>query len=263
MYTKKGYPEEGEFIICTIIKVLPHSVFATLDEYDKKEGMIHTSEMDRRWVRNMKVYLKIGRQLVCKVMDVDKERNQINLSIRRVGEGQRRSKMQKWKNEKRGDDLLQFFAKKNKIKIEEIYKKFDENIISNYDGLYPFMLEVTRLGEDTLKELKIQSKEAHELFDLIKQRIKIPKSEIIGELHMHSTRGDGVNMIKNAVNDIIETAKKKDYEVSINYIGAPKYQIKISAENKKRADQASEEIVSRLQSLLGGKSNVEFVKNRS
>jgi translation initiation factor 2 subunit 1 len=263
MYTKKGYPEEGEFIICTISNVLPHAVFADLDEYDKKEGMIHTSEMDRRWVRNMKVYLKIGRQLVCKVMDVDKEKGQINLSIRRVGEGQRRSKLQTWKNEKRADDLLQFFAKKNKQDIEDLYKKFDENIISNYDGIYPFMLEVTRLGEETLKELNIQSKIAHELFDLIKQRIKIPKAEINGELHMHSIKGDGLNAIKKAVKEIETIAKNNDYEVTINYMGAPKYQIKISADHKKKAEQASEDIVSKLQSLLGGKSNVEFVRSRS
>lgn len=259
-YLKSGLPEEGSLVICTIDRVQQHECFVKLDEFKDLDGMVHTSEMDRKWVRNMRVFLKHGRQLVCKVMDIAPDKH-INLSIRRVGEGHRRSKLQSWKNEKKADDLLQFFAKKHKLKVEDLYKKFDDNIIEEYGGIYPFMLEVTRLGENTLKELKIQSKLAHELFELIKQRIKIPKAEISGYLYMHSTKGDGVNVIKKAAEEIQTLTNRKDFESKLNYIGAPKYQLTISAENKKKAEQAIEEIIAKLQGLLGGKSNVEFKVN--
>jgi len=258
MYRKSSLPEVDDLVICTITRVSQHECFVKLDEFKDFEGMVHTSEMDRRWVRNMKVFLKIGRQLICKVMDVNPKNNHINLSIRRVGEGQRRSKLQQWKNEKRADDLLQFFAKKNKLDIKEIYKKFDDNIIENYGGIYPFLLEVAKLGKETLDELKIQSKQAAELFSIIQQRIKIPRAEISGELHMHSNRGDGIAILKKAADELQNLAEKNTYEIKLNYIGAPKYQLKISAENKKKAEQAIEEIIAKLQSLLGGKSNVEF-----
>ena len=261
MYQKSSLPEVDDLVICTITRVSQHEAYVKLDEFKELEAMIHTSEMDRRWVRNMKVFLKIGRQLVCKVMDVNPNNNNINLSIRRVGEGQRRSKLQQWKNEKRADDLLQFFAKKNKLDIQEIYKKFDDNIVENYGGIYPFLLEVAKLGKNTLDELKIQSKQATELFSIIQQRIKIPKAEISGELHMHSNRGDGITILKKAANELKKLAEKNTYEITLNYTGAPKYQLKISAENKKKVEQAIEEIVAKLQSMLGGKSNVEFKRS--
>ena len=263
MYKKSGLPEVQELVVCTIERVTQHEAYVKLDEFQNLTGMVHTSEMERRWVRNMKVYLKIGRQLVCKVMDVDENRKLINLSIRRVGEGQRRHKIQRWKNEKKADDLLQFFANKHNTDIEEIYQKFDENIVEEYGGIYTFLIEVAKLGEDTLKELKIQSKLARELFELIRQRIKIPKAVISGELRMHSTRGDGLITIKNAAEEIKVLGEKNEYDVKLVYAGAPKYLLRISADNKKRADQAMEEIIAKLQSLLGGKSNVEFVKARN
>ncbi|MEK6869062.1 MAG: S1 RNA-binding domain-containing protein, partial [Nanoarchaeota archaeon] len=41
---KEGFPEEDELVMCTVTKVQFHSVFVTLDEYDKG-GMIHISEV--------------------------------------------------------------------------------------------------------------------------------------------------------------------------------------------------------------------------
>jgi translation initiation factor 2 subunit 1 len=263
MYQKEKLPEKNDLIVCTIDKVHPHECFVNLDEYKDIAGVIHTSEMDRRWVRNMKVYLKIGRQLVCKVMDIDQQNRQVNLSIRRVGEGQRRAKLQFWKNEKRADDLLQFFSKKNKFDIEKLYAKLNENIIDDYGGIYVFMLEVAKMGEDILKELKIESKPAHELFTLIQQRIKIPKAEINGELNIHSTKGDGLNAIKKSIESIRDLAKKSDYDIKVIYCGAPKYSLCISADDKKKAERALEEIITKLQSMLGGKSNVEFLKEKN
>jgi translation initiation factor 2 subunit 1 len=258
MYKKDNLPEVDDLVVCTIERVVPHSCFVKLDEYGNAEGMVHTSEMDRRWVRNMKVYLKVGRQLVCKVMDVNPEHNQVNLSIRRVGEGQRRSKLQFWKNEKRADDLLQYFAKQNKLKVEEIYTKFATQILEKYGALYPFFLEVAKMGEDTLNEFKIDSKLAHNLFTLIQQRIKIPQTEIRGTLKMYSTKGDGLLMIKRAVADAEKFAEKNDVKLVLDYAGTPRYQFKVICEDKKQADKLSIEIVERMRASVGGKGNVEL-----
>jgi translation initiation factor 2 subunit 1 len=259
VYLKKSLPSKDDLLVCTIERLAPHECFVKLDEYKNIDGMLHTSEMDRRTVRNMRVLLKPGRQLVCKVMDVNP--SQINLSLRRVGEGQRRSKLQEWKNEKRADDLLQFFAKKGDLNIEDLYNKFDK-VVEEYGGVYPFMLEVARLGENALDELDIKNKVAHELFELIQQRIKLPKATIQGELRMHSNKGDGLFAIKKVETEIQKIAKKNDLEIKLSYSGAPKYNILISAENKKDIEQTIEEIIARVQSLLGGKSNAEFIKSK-
>ena len=51
-YKKKGFPNEGDIVLCKVTKILPHSVFAELLEYTNKEGMIHISEISSKWTKN-------------------------------------------------------------------------------------------------------------------------------------------------------------------------------------------------------------------
>ncbi|MBI2651000.1 hypothetical protein HYX01_00865 [Candidatus Woesearchaeota archaeon] len=48
---KKGFPEEDELVMCTVLKVQYHSVLVGLDEYGKN-GMIHISEVSPGRIRN-------------------------------------------------------------------------------------------------------------------------------------------------------------------------------------------------------------------
>src|SRR3990172_10182004 len=137
MYAKKNLPEKDGLVICTIREATPSSVFATLDEFEKAEGMIHVSEIARKQVRAMKVYLKPGTKLVCKVMSIDTGKRYAELSIRRVGEGQRRTKLQQWRNEKIANDILEVFAKQSGLTTKQAYDKVGYPIIEKYGGLYP------------------------------------------------------------------------------------------------------------------------------
>ena len=130
MYQKKGYPEKDDFVVCTVKNLLPSSVIVILDEYENLEGMIHVSEITRKWVRNLRTYMKIGTKTVCKVMSINKERNEINLSVRRVGAAQHRNKLAQWSNEKKANDIFEVFAKQNKIKVKEVYTKIGNIILS-------------------------------------------------------------------------------------------------------------------------------------
>jgi len=58
MYKKHDLPKKEDLVICTITEATPSSVFVTLDEYDKVTGMVHVSEISRKFVRGMKTYLK-------------------------------------------------------------------------------------------------------------------------------------------------------------------------------------------------------------
>ena len=53
-YKKQGFPEESELVLCTVKKILDHSVFVGLDEYNNLEGMIHISEVSPGRIRNIR-----------------------------------------------------------------------------------------------------------------------------------------------------------------------------------------------------------------
>ena len=69
-YKKKGFPEEGELLLCTVKKILYHSVFVDLDEYENKEGMIHISEVSPGRIRTLSDFVREGKKIICKVMNI-------------------------------------------------------------------------------------------------------------------------------------------------------------------------------------------------
>lgn len=258
MYKKPGFPEIGEFVICTVKDVQQHAVLMDLDEYSSKQGMLYTSEVSRKLIRALKVFFKKGRKMVCKVMDVDTAKGHINLSHRRVGAGQERSKKKEWSQEKNADDLLQVFAKQNKLKIEDVYAKISNNILSKYGDLFPVFLEAAKGDTSLILNSGADKKLAGRLVELIQKRIVIPIAEIKGTLVMQSSAPDGLEIIKKAALDAEAAAKKLNCDLEMRYLGAPRYKISLSCAERKEAERAFESVLSVIEKVIGKKGKVEF-----
>jgi len=122
-YKKIGKPGIDEIIIGTVKRVTPHSVFIELDEYTNIEGMIHISEIAPGRIRNIRDYVKEGKKIICKVLNINKVTGNIDLSLRRVTLSQRIEKSDELKQEAKAEKLLFSIGQKLKIGQEEIYKK--------------------------------------------------------------------------------------------------------------------------------------------
>ncbi len=258
MFKKPGFPEKGDFVICTVNEVRQYAIRMDLDEYDHKQGMLYTSEITRRLVRTLKIFFKVGRKVICKVMDVDPEKGHINLSHRRVGAGQERNKQKDWKKEKRADDLLKQLAKLNKLDIKKLHKEIALKLINKYGAVFPVFLEVAR-GDESYLSI-IDKKIATKLIALIKQRILIPKAVIRGTLVMSSEASDGVDVVKKAVDKAYDVSKKAKCELEIKYIGAPKYKLMLSCTEFKEAQKALDSVVAAVEKVIGKAGKVEFKK---
>ncbi len=250
MYKKKGYPEKDDLVICTVKNLLPSSVVVDLDEYESKEGMIHVSEIPRRWAKNLRIHMKVGTKCVCRVMGVDKEKADISLSVRSVGAAQNRNKLAMWADEKRANDILEAFAKLNKLGAKEIYSKVGDKILENRGELYSTFVEVARRGSEALEELGVDKDLAKQLTELIEKRIVLPKAEISGTLSMYSNAPDGVDRIKSVANvgKLIAETKKVDFE--LKYLGAPRYKFRLVADDFKTAEDVLEEIENKMTEYL-------------
>ena len=93
MMKEEKWPKRGELVIGTVVRINPFSVFIALEEYDKKEGMVHISEVAGKWVRDIRKFVKLGEKVVVEVMFVDKEKRQIGLSLKRVKKFEIKRKM--------------------------------------------------------------------------------------------------------------------------------------------------------------------------
>ncbi len=262
MYKKRGLPKKDDFVICTITEATPSSVFVALDEYDKVGGMIHVSEISRKFVRGMKTYLKAGSKVVCSVMSVDSEKKFVELSLRRVGEGQKRNKLKEWDSEKKANEILEVFAKQNNTTVKDTYDRIGNKLLEARGLLFPTILETAKSGETKLVELGIDKGTAKSFAELIEKRIMLPKAEISGTITIVSKAQNGIEIIKKLISDAHESAKKKKVAFEIKYLGAPSYKFKIIADDFKRTEDAFKEIKENMEkSAISKETTVTFERD--
>jgi len=100
------YPEIGDLVVATVTRVEDYGAYVKLDEYSGIEGLVHISEISTTWVRNIRDHARPGQKLVLKVLRVSSQRNQIDLSLRRVTGREKSEKMLEWKKERKAEAIL-------------------------------------------------------------------------------------------------------------------------------------------------------------
>jgi len=226
------YPEDGELVVCTVKSVKNYGAFVSLDEYVDKEGFIHVRDVATGWVKYIRDYIREGQKAVCKVLAVDPSKGHIDLSLKQVNEHQKREKIQEWKNEKKAEKLLEIVAAKAKKETEELLKDGLADIIEKYGSLYSLM-EQASLEEKSFRKEAGKKKWLDPFVEVAKENIQPPKVEIIATLEIMCPDPKGVICIRNA---LLEGASPEKGEVSIKYMGAPKYRMEISASDYKVAE---------------------------
>lgn len=76
--------------------------------------------------------------------------------------------------------------------------------------------------------------------EVASDNVKVQKVMISGIIDMMSDKPDGVNVIRRALRSA--EAKIPGVDVDITYLGAPRYQIKVTAPDYKTAEKAIEKV---------------------
>lgn len=83
---KKGDIVEGQ-----ITGVTKYGVFVSLE--DKYVGMVHISEVSNKFVSDLKEKFTIGNIVKVKVLEIDEDKLQVKLSIKKIGKTSKKRKM--------------------------------------------------------------------------------------------------------------------------------------------------------------------------
>jgi translation initiation factor 2 subunit 1 len=234
---KHPYPSENDLVICTITKVFSQGAFASLDEYGGKEGFIHISEVASTWIKNIRDFVREGQKTVAKVLSVDPKKGHVDLSIRRVGEAQKKNKMMEWKRAQKAEKLLEIAAKDIGKSLDDAYEEVGFKLEDRYGEMYNGLEEIVIAGEEALEGLKIPEEWKKPIIKVAKENIVLPTVNITGYLDLRCYLPDGVERIKKA---LIAT-KKDDYgdsEIEIKYIKSPRFSINVTSPDYKSAEEA-------------------------
>jgi len=248
LFRKTGFPKEGECVFCTVTKVQYNSVFVNLDEYEHKHGMIHISEVSPGRIRNINDYVKEGKVVICKVLRINKERGHIDLSLRRVNESQRRSKIEERKQQAIAENIIKSYAQLNKLELKPIYELIASVILTHAPSMYAAFESVVEEGK-SLVEFGLDKTLAKSLEILIKERIKPKQVEIEGTLTVECYDEDGVDSVNKLV---LEVSKVSDL-LKTQFLGAGRYKLEITAPDY----TVAEKIVDDIQAIMKKHDSVQ------
>ena len=251
LYKKKGYPEESEVVLCTVLKVHHNTVFTLLDEYEDKKGVIHISEISPGRIRNIRDFVVEGKKVICKVLRINEERGHIDLSLRRVTDSQKREKNSQLKQEQKAEKILEFVAKDLNMDIKNLYSTINESISKKYASLNEFFEKVVS-DNSIIKDSGLDAKAAKKLEEAIKLRIKEAVVKIDGKLKLTSFEPNGMDVVKEALEKGQDTGKDK---VMIKYLGGGSYSLSVTGSSYKEAEkmlkEVSETILSQIRASSG------------
>jgi translation initiation factor 2 subunit 1 len=244
-------PDEGELVIAVIKKIMPYGAFCVLGEYNNLEAFLHVSEVAPRWIKNIHEFISEGQRHVMKVHRVDREKNQVDVSIKRVSEEEKKLKLEMIQNEKRGAKLLEIALEAAKAQADAAAIR--KEIEANFDDVYTCFKEASLKGEDALRKLDVPKGVKAKILEIAQKSIKKPVVEVASTISLVCYNPRGLEAIQEAL-DLGDG-------VSVHYLGAPRYKISLTAPDYKTAEK-------RLDALLAGirefahKNNCDFKSDR-
>lgn len=252
------FPEIGELVVATVKSIVSYGAYVTLDEYER-EGLIPVSEISTTWVRNIKDHAREGQKLVLKVLRVNRQRGEVDLSLRRVTGREKAEKMLEWKKSKKADAILK--STKEKLTTDDnTLNSVRDLILSQYDSVYEALERSTDQGEEIFVKLGLTAEWAKALAENARSKIKIKKTTLTGTIELTSPKPDGIVGIRTALLNA-EKTKPKGTDVRIYTIGAPKYRLEVTASDYSDAEtvlkEAVDEAISSIKAVGGGGRQID------
>ncbi|MFA5406339.1 MAG: S1 RNA-binding domain-containing protein [Candidatus Nanoarchaeia archaeon] len=230
MFKKKGLPEVGELVLCTVKRLSPHSAFVDLDEYERVEGMLHIGEVALRGVKNIKDHLSVNKKIVCKILRA--KPGEVDVSLKRVNSGGRKQKLNESRIEKRFYHLVEHACKEaGDISITD---NIITSFVKEYGNLYNAFEALRDKGLKFLDMVKLPDNIVKPINDSFNSMLQQLNVSIKKTLSISSVEGDGVNRIKELLNSIKST---KIITTKLSYLGSNKFLLTIESTNYKTAEE--------------------------
>jgi translation initiation factor 2 subunit 1 len=244
LYTKDGYPEINEIVLCTVKKIYGNTTFVILPEYEL-EGVLIISEIAPGRIRNLREYVVENKSIICKVLRVDEKQKRIDLSLRRVPVPVMKDKLEELKKEEYSERIYLDVAKETQTTKEDLFERTYEVIFESYSTVFEALYEVMLDNNKISMFDKLSDKEKQSFVKIINDRIK-PEEVLFKEsFYLSSKDSNGIELIKEAIKNSIDSVNYDKIEVF--YLAAGKFQIFIKHDDMKSANKLYDKFREELQ----------------
>jgi len=217
--------KEGDLILCTVEKVTNTITFVKLP--NGEQGTIVSSEIASGRIKHMRQYVVPNKKIVCKILKI--EGDHIHLSLRRVNSKERKEVMQSFKQTQATDVAFKQILGKDENKVKE-------KILKEFKDLKEF-INAARIDEKLIPKYILKDK-----IDVIKKIVekRKGKQELKQNIKIKCLEDDGIQRIKKIFN-------LKDDNVTVTYISAGNFKLKLIVEDFKQGKKRMVEILEELE----------------
>ncbi|XP_059647815.1 eukaryotic translation initiation factor 2 subunit alpha homolog isoform X2 [Cornus florida] len=238
MYEAK-LPEVDTPVMIRVNNIGDVCTYVSLLEYNNIEGMILLSDLSRRRVRSVGSLIKVGRIEPAMVLRVNPEKGYIDLSKRRLSEGDIQACEERYSKSKLVHSIMQHVAQTANVDLEDLYihvgwplyRKYSHAfeafklIVNDPDSILNSLTrELKEIGPGGKEVTKVVPAISEEVKDVlvkdIRRRMTPQPLNIRAEIEMKCFQFDGVLHIKEAMRKA-EAAGTKECPVRIKLVAPP------------------------------------------
>ncbi len=251
MPERRRLPHLHELVVGTVVRIEEHGAFVRLDEYGGLEAYVPLNEVSHSWFKSIREVLKVGQKRVFKVIRVDPRRALIDVSLKRVTDSERRSKMLEWRRFQRAMKLIEMAASKLNRDFEEGLEEALK-LESVYGDMLSGFEEAVRAGEAALAKAGINEPWLSTFYELAKSYVRIPKVKISLLFQVSCTHGDGVEKLR-AILASWREVKDRFPRISARFyvVGSPRYKLDVESYDPRLAEAFASEVAKAILSRAG------------
>jgi len=219
------FPEIDDVVMVQVRSIAEMGAYVSLLEYNNIEGMILLSELTRRRIRSINKLIRVGKQEVCMVLRVDKEKGYIDLSKRRVSAEDVQKCDERFQRSKAVHSIVRHVAETTHSEMESLYQRTAWPLYRKYGHAYEaFRLAIsdpdTIFNEDNMPGLELTLQTAM-LADIAK-RLTPTAVKVRADIEVTCFHYEGINAIKRALLKGVAMGTE-DLPIKIKLVAPPLY----------------------------------------
>ncbi|WP_440060250.1 translation initiation factor IF-2 subunit alpha [Thermogladius sp. 4427co] len=261
---RKDLPDIGELVVATVREIFDYGAYVTLDEYNDHKAFLPWSEASTKWVKDLHEVVYEGEKIVVKVIRVDRRKGEVDVSLKRVSDTDKRRKMMWWKRFVRGAKIIEGVAKSMGWSVEEAYRDVVWRLDDYYGDPLTGLEEAVIRGGEALARAGVPEKWIQPLIQEASRHVRIKKVSVKRIIILRSLSSDGIERIKKVLEAVDSEISGSGLASRIYTSGSPRYMVEVEAQDYKSAETVLEkalEKAARKASELGVEFSVESVKS--
>jgi translation initiation factor 2 subunit 1 len=233
---RKDLPDVGEFVVATVKEIFDYGAYVTLDEYGDLKAYLPWSEASSKWIKDLHEVIYEGEKIVVKVIRVDRRKGEVDVSLKRVSEGDKRRKMMWWKRFLRGAKIVENVAKLMGWDIQEAYRDVVWRLEDQYGEPLTALEEAVSKGGDVLVKAGVPEKWVKPLLEEASKHVKPKRVSIRRTILLRSLERDGVSRIKKVLEELEKEISSLGLKSRVYTAGSPRYIVEVEAKDYKTAE---------------------------